>query len=266
MLRTAPLLIALSACGGPPTPAAPPTPALPTGFAAQPARDVADPAELPMAGIRTLTAETVRRAFEPLEVRTTDEGVRCTAFKERAILTRASERGGRDLRIRPRHLDLEEDCNWDGPVLVDTRVEGEVLGVVWPHVAVFAPDPSGVGRLQIVQGTTGGVIMELIEVIGPAYVKSLTLGFSVPARIEVERAADESCEAAIERAWKKALQSLRDTGRVAQGLPDTPPSCPPDVLATCAPVIALPYELMLGKTEASPVVGPIGCIGGARRD
>ncbi len=247
------------ACTGQaPAPATAPAPDRPTGFAAAPSKGLraADPQE---SGVRTLSADTVRRAFEPVEVRQGEGGLRCAAFVDRVIVTRPGDHGGRDLRIRPRDFDLEEDCAWDGPVLVETRVAGEVLGMVWPHVVVYEPSVDGFGHLQVVQGATGGMLIEFIDALEPAYVKSLTLGFAVPAPLPVDVGEGEACDAAIARVWHKVRADWIAAGRLARQTPTEPPTCPAEVLATCQPVLTLPFELVLGQTEASAAVGPVGC-------
>lgn len=234
-------------------------PVVPADVTLDPAADVA---VLPVASsIRTLTAETVRKAFEPKERRSGPDGLECAAFVDRVILTRPSQKGSRELRIRPRDIDLETDCGWEGPVLVETRVEGKLLGVVWPYLVFFAPGDQGVGRLQVVQGTTGGTIAEMIEVIDPVYARSLTLSFGVPSRVSIEMSEGESCEVALNRAWREAIPKLRESGRVAAELRDQRPTCPAELHEACDVAFVLPFELMLGKTSASPVAGHVGCIG-----
>jgi len=255
VLRTPVLALLLPACIGasPPAPADVPPVAPPEAAAAVPGAPT-------FVGVRTLSPETVRKAFEPVEIRTGEGGLRCAVFNERVILTRPSPRGTRDLRVRPRDVDVGTDCEWDGPVLVSTQVDGEVLGVVWPYIVVFEPGESAVGRLQIVQGITGGTVVEMIEVVGPAYVKSLTLGFGVPTVLDIERAPDEPCQAAIERTWAEILPELRKGNRIAPDIGDAPLSCPDEAMAECEVLVTLPYELMLGTSVPSPVTGPVGCI------
>lgn len=215
----------------------------------------------PKTGVRTLTDDTVRKVFESEAKVQGTNGRKCGVWRDRVIITQPNDKGSNDLRIRPRGDDLDEDCQWDGPTLVEARVEGEVLGVVWPHVVLFKPGLNGVGRLEVLHGTTGGVTAEIVDAFGPSYVRSFVIGFGVPLKAEFERAPDEPCHVAIERAWGKVLGELESGGRIHPDMERGLPSCDPGVLRTCEDVaFMIPNEIVLTDTRAVPAAGVVGCI------
>jgi len=220
--------------------------------------------ELPKAkdGVQAMTQENVRKAFEAEATVQGKDGRECGKYRDRIVLTRPNDKGGHDLRIRPSTGDLDTDCTWEGPTLVETRVQGEVIGVVWPHVVVWDPGPRHTGRLQVVQGTTGGVTGEVVDAGHPNYDRQLVVSFSVPQEFEVEREEGEPCEAAIERHWRATLADLEEGGTLHPQMNMEVPHCPPDTLQRFCDTYAflIPHELVLTDATARPAGGDVGCV------
>jgi len=219
--------------------------------------------ELPKAkkGGTTLTKENVRKAFEAEAVIKGTNGRVCGAWRDRVVLTQPNDKGSRDLRIRPRTDDLDVDCQWDGPTLVEARVEGEVIGVVWPHIVVFESGKEGVGRLEILHGTTGGTTAEIVDAFSPSYVRSFVVGFNVPIPVSIDRAEDETCPDAIRRSWDVILAELDAGGRIHPEMERGMPACDPTAMRTCDRVsFMIPNEIVLTETKARPAAGVVGCL------
>lgn len=248
-------LAAMLGCTGAPTPDVddgPKEPAIPVRKSLPKARD---------GGPQALTQDNVRKAFEAEATVTGLGGRRCGVWRDKVVLTRPADRGGYDLRIRPSTGDIDADCQWEGPVLVSSQVIGEVVGVFWPHVVVYAEGADHSGRIQVVQGTTGGITADIPDATRPRYERQLVVSFEVPSVFEVSRGPDQSCEDAIADQWTRTLSSLERGDMVHPDVDRTTPHCPPDVLARFCDRFAflLPHELVLGQSTAKPVGGMVGC-------
>jgi len=220
--------------------------------------------ELPKAkdgGVQTMTQENVRKAFEPEATIQGADSRRCGKWRDRIVLTRPNDKGSYDLRIRPDTGDLEVDCAWEGPVLVETRVKGEVVGVVWPHVVTYAPGARRTGRIQVVQGTTGGITAEAVDASKPHYDRQLVIGFHVPEEFDVQREGDEPCANAIERHWQEVLADLEASGGFHEKMSKETPHCPPEAVERFCDTFAFlfPHELVLTDSQARPAGGEVGC-------
>lgn len=216
----------------------------------------------PKNGVRTMNAANIQKAFLPEAKVVGTNGRECGAWKDRVIVTQPASGGDYDIRIRPRSDDLDEDCKWEGDSLIEARVEGRVVGVVWPHVVVYREEPGGAGRLQVMRGTTGGITAEVAQAMHPSYVRTLVVGFSVavvPEMGEVDET--RTCQIAIEEAWRKTLEQMDESGQIHPKLDRTTPRCDPLALETCNVAFAFPYELVLSETAGQPAAGPVGCIG-----
>jgi hypothetical protein len=213
-------------------------------------------------GLRVRNADEIQKAFAPEATIKGTGGRECGAWKERVILTRPAENGGFDLQIRARTEDLDEDCKWEGDSLISARVEGRVIGVVWPHVVTYREEPGGAGLLSVMRGTTGGITAEVAQVMRPSYVRTLVLGFAVPVSPDLgEITEDRTCQMAIEEAWHNTIKEMDEAGRIAPNIDRNVPRCDPLALETCKVSFAFPYELVLSETEGRPAPGPVGCIG-----
>lgn len=254
-MRSLSLLLMLGACTGapPPEPTGEKKPAIPVRKELPKAKEDAGP--------KAMTEDTVRKAFEAEAVVKGTGGRVCGAWRDRVVITRPAERGGYDLRVRPRTDDLDADCVWDGPVLVEARVPGEVAGVFWPYIVVYQPLPDHSGRIQVLQGTTGGVVTEIMDATKPRYERQLVVSFEVPVIFEPEKGADQRCDDAISASWARMLPELERGGSLHADTSRDSPRCPPAVTERFCDRFAflMPHELVLGESAAHPSVSEVGC-------
>lgn len=213
-------------------------------------------------GPRERTQENIRKAFQADARVSGTNGRKCGVWRDKVILTQPNEgHEGNTLRIRPSTGDIDADCAWDGPVLVEARVDGEVEGVFWPHVVTFEEGPDRSGHIQVIQGTTGGVTAEVVNVGRPRYDRQQVIRFEVPHIFEVEREQGQDCRELIEGEWNKLLAELDEAGTVHPDLSRTLPHCPPEPMQRFCDRFAflMPHELVLTDSAPRPASGEAGC-------
>ena len=231
-----------------PTPVAAPTPA--------------EPKDLPRPKERTLNEDTLRKAFRPEAVVAGAGGRKCSVWPDKVVVTRPAAKSGEwEIKIKPRNLDIDTDCQWEGDVLVESAgVGGEAIGAVWPYLVLHGPGPTGAGPLQIVHTATGGVTAQVAEAMSPNYTRSLVVGFTSMIRPEIPGDESVTCDQRVAKAWADTLASLEAAKRVSPNLDRATPRCEPRAYETCKFVFVLPYELVLSQREARPAAGTVGCL------
>jgi hypothetical protein len=165
------------------------------------------------------------------------------------------------MRIKPRQHDIDADCQWEGDVLVESAgVGGEAVGAIWPYLVLHGPGPNGVGPLQVVHATTGGVTAQVAEAMSPNYARTLVVGFSTTIRPEISEDTGLPCEERVAKAWGETLAALENAGRISSTLDRAVPRCEPRAYEACKVSFVLPYELVLSERSPRPGGGPVGCL------